>query len=104
MSEREDWWQRRRKPGLRRDTPVTLPVHCPVCGDPLWYGVWGSEHAPNTAELNRIIPGGTYEYGNVEVICRTCNRRLQDSGVEELIQLLQHKLRQRETNDQAPQP
>lgn len=109
---KREWWQRcvKNRKYLRVDSPIILPDSCPICNFHLDYSWQPSERsvrkARHAAELNRIIPGGHYEYGNVECVCRRCNRRLQDSTTEDLLQLAAHKLRQegdREQHRDSPQ-
>ena len=60
-------------------------THCPDCAKELvWYGKNNNE----SASFDRIDSDEDYAKENVRIVCKGCNRRKQDSPVDEWVGLL----------------
>ena len=67
-------WQRTRSLAIKRALDEGR-TNCPICGIGMDFQQSGS---PNSIEADHIVPhslGGPDHPDNVQIICRTCNRR-----------------------------
>lgn len=67
-------WQRARSIAIKRALDEGR-LNCPICGVGMDFTQSGS---PNSIEADHILPhslGGPDHPDNVQIICRTCNRR-----------------------------
>lgn len=68
---------------LTRDTVPAVPDLCECCSVPL------DDATPrNRPTLDKVIPHNGYVVGNVAWLCWTCNRRKDNSSVEQLRSLV----------------
>lgn len=83
-------WKHSRRRSAQRITDMTPAQEaelrrktrkCPMPGCGVW--MTGKPFRPNSKELDHILPvcmGGTHTWGNVRIICRTCNLKRPKDG------------------------